>query len=359
MTMIGVRSDATMEDAALDIERSKISLTIVSDAEGRLLGTVTDGDIRRALLAGYPLNHSVTVCMNEKSITAHISSSKTYQLDLLRNQKIVALPLLDSKGCCKRIVRVDDLVESEIKNSAEGYYGAVIMAGGEGRRLRPLTEKTPKPMLRVGGMPLIERQVQRIVKAGIKRIFISVNHLSSVIEKFFGDGENYGVPIQYLREDKKLGTGGSLSLLPSLEKIDGPLIIINGDVVTTSDYANFLSFHKEHGAMVTVGVVDYYLEIPYGVIRVEGVDAVALEEKPSQHFFCNAGIYVISPEALKFIPREQEFNMTDLIDIFLEKGVRVVVFPIHEFWTDIGTPIELEKASEAIKNLDNKDKNLM
>ena len=352
MIEFGLRPEAILEDAARVIEKTKNTLAVITDQEGRLLGTVSDGDIRRALLAGFNLNSPITVCMNKNPITANVNSSKAYQSDILQRHKIIALPLVDSKGCCSRIVRIYDLEENEFEGGGEGFYGAVIMAGGEGVRLLPLTEKTPKPMIRIGGMPLIERQVKRIVKAGITRIFISVNHLSHVIENFFGEGEKYGVPIQYLREDKKLGTGGSLSLLPSLEKIDGPIIIINGDVLTTSDYGHLLSFHKEHEAMVTIGVVNYHLEVPYGVVRVEGVHAVNLEEKPSQHFFCNAGIYVLSPEVLKFIPREEAFDMTDLIEKFLKKGIKVFVFPIHEFWTDIGTPKELEKAQEIVKKLD-------
>ena len=352
MTEFELRSDATLKNAVKNIERTKNTLAVVTDADGRLIGTVTDGDIRRALLAGYQLTSPVTVCMNENPTTADVTSSETYQLDLLRSCKLVALPLVDSKGHCKHIVRIYDLEENEAEGGAEGFYGAIIMAGGEGRRLLPLTKHTPKPMVRIGGMPLIQRQVQRIIKAGIKRIFISVNHLGHVIEEFIGNGDNYGVSIQYLRESKKLGTGGSISLLPSPEKIDGPLIIINGDVLTTSDYGHLLNFHKEHDAMLTVGVIDYHLEVPYGVIRVEGMHAIALEEKPSQHFFCNAGIYVLSPEALKFIPQGQAFDMTDLIEMFLEKDIKVGVFPIHEFWTDIGTPKELEKAQGVVKKLD-------
>ncbi len=352
MTDFWLRPDATLKDAAQNIEKTKNTLAVITDTEGRLLGTITDGDIRRALLAGHQLTDFVTVCMNENPTTADVSSSETYQLDLLRSRKVIALPLVNSKGHCKRIVRIYDLEQTEGKGSAEGFYGAIIMAGGEGRRLLPLTEKTPKPMIQVGGVPLIERQVQRIIKAGIKRIFISVNHLSHVIEEYFGDGSNHGVPIRYLREDKKLGTGGSLSLLPAPEEIDDPLIIINGDVLTTSDFGHLLNFHQEHEAVVTVGVVDYHLEVPYGVVKVQGVHVVALEEKPSQRFLCNAGIYVLSPEVLKFLPKDQSFDMTDLIEVCLKNDIKVGVFPIHEFWTDIGTPRELEKAREAVKNLD-------
>tara|TARA_B100000315_G_C14510125_1_gene556574 strand:- start:113 stop:1177 length:1065 start_codon:yes stop_codon:yes gene_type:complete len=352
MTEFGIRPNATLKDAAQNIEKTKNTLAVITDIEGRLLGTVTDGDIRRALLEGHQLTSPVVTCMNENPTTADVDSSETYQLDLLRSRKIVALPLVDSSGHCRRVVRIYDLEENDDEGGAEGFYGAIIMAGGEGRRLLPLTEKTPKPMIRVGGMPLIERQVQRIVKAGIKQIFISVNHLSHVIEDFFGNGDNYGVPIRYLREDKKLGTGGALSLLPAQEKIEDPLIVINGDVLTTSDYGHLLSFHKEHGEMITIGVVDYHFEVPYGVVRVEGMHAVALEEKPSRRFFCNAGIYVLSPEVLKSLPRDQAFDMTDFVEICLTKDIKVGVFPIHEFWTDIGTPKELERAQEVAKNLD-------
>ena len=223
------------------------------------------------------------------------------------------------------------------------------MAGGEGRRLSPLTEKKPKPMLEVGGMPLLERQVRRMAKVGIKQVYIAVNHLSDVIMNHFGDGKGFGVSIKYLQENKKLGTGGALSLLP--EKPDAPLIVVNGDVLTTSDYGHLLDYHCKSEAFVTIAVVDYYLEVPFGVITSEKDRVVSLKEKPSQRFLCNAGIYVLSPEAWGFIPQNQVYDMTDLIQLCLKEDKKVGVFPIHEYWTDIGTPDELEKARKTVQAL--------
>lgn len=174
------------------------------------------------------------------------------------------------------------------------------MAGGEGMRLRPLTETIPKPMVDIGGVPLIERQIQRLVRAGIRRAYISVNYLSHIIEKHFGDGVDFGLEICYLREQEKLGTAGALSLLP--ERPVAPIIVMNGDILTTSDFGSLYAFHNNYSAQVTVAAVDYRVNIPYGVIRAEGPYVTELAEKPSQRFLCNAGIYAVSPLALGMLP---------------------------------------------------------
>jgi NDP-sugar pyrophosphorylase family protein len=225
---------------------------------------------------------------------------------------------------------------------ADGFWGAVIMAGGEGRRLRPFTTNRPKPMIEIGGVPLLERQVRGLVAAGLRRIYISTNYLGHLIEDHFGDGLCFDADICYLREKDKLGTAGSLSLLP--QRPDGPLLVMNGDVLTTSDYGRLLAYHQEHEAYMTVGVIEYRVEIPFGVVRVEGTSAVALEEKPSQSFLCNAGIYVLSQGALDLIPAGGPHNMTDVIETAIAMRRTVSVFPIHEYWTDIGNPADLEKA---------------
>ena len=350
MNNLMLKHDSQLYDAVRIIEEFRKSIAVVTDESGHLLGTITDGDIRRALLAGHSLNTPVNDAMNQHPVTAEVSSSDSYILDLLKRYNLEALPLIDTERRFKRIVHINDLSPDEkVSGGAEGFYAAVIIAGGEGRRLRPFTEDIPKPMIDIGGMPLIERQLRKIGMSGINRVYISVNYLSHVIEEHFGDGTEFGVKIEYLHEEKKLGTAGALSLVT--KPITGPLIVMNGDVLTTSDYRHLLYFHTSHAAKITVGAVNYRVEIPYGVIRADGVIALGLEEKPSERFLCNAGIYAVSPEALDIVPQNQLYNMTDLIQDCIAEGEKVSVFPIHEYWTDIGTPADLAKAREDIKNM--------
>ena len=348
MTLSALTSSANLRDAVRVIEETRKTIAVVTDDTGRVIGALTDGDIRRALLAGRELSDCVTEAMNPSPITAEETTAQGYLLECLQANNLEALPLVDADGRFKRVVHINDLSPEERTGGAEGFFAAVIMAGGEGLRLRPLTDTTPKVMLDVGGMPLIERQVRRLAKSGIKRIYISVGYLREVIENHLGDGADFAVSIEYLHEKKKLGTGGALSLLPT--QPTGPLLVINGDVLTTSDYRHLLDFHLQHDATVTVAAADYHLQIPYGVIKSDGVRAVALEEKPSQRFLCNAGIYALAPDATRLVPHDQFYNMTDLIERCIGEGRHVVVFLIHEYWTDIGTLAELEKAREAMKN---------
>ena len=335
---------ASLMEAVRAIELSSRRMTVVVAEDGQLLGTITDGDIRRNLLTGGSLEDLATKAMNRTPITAAISDSDGYLKDLMRSGNVIALPLVDEIGRFVRLIHIMDLVKGAKGNAGclLGFGFAVIMAGGEGTRLRPFTENTPKPMVDVGGIPILARQIQRLVDAGIHRIYISVNYLGHVIEEYFGDGRDFGVEICYLREQVKLGTAGALSLLP--EKSTSPIIVMNGDILTTFDFDSFYTYHQEHGVMVTVAAIDHRVNIPYGVIRTSGQFVTELIEKPSERFLCNAGIYAISPEVLSLIPSGKYGNMTDFIDSCLENKMSVAVFPIHEYWSDIGTPDDLEKA---------------
>lgn len=335
---------ASLMDAVLAIELSRRRMTVVVAEDGQLLGTLTDGDIRRYLLAGGSLENLAIQAMNSSPITAEITYSDGFLKDLMRSGNVTALPLVDEIGRFVRLIHLMDLIKETKDNvgSSLEFSFAVIMAGGEGTRLRPFTENTPKPMVDVGGVPILARQIKRLVDVGIHRIYISVNYLGHVIEEYFGDGHDYGVEIRYLREHEKLGTAGALSLLP--EKPNSPIIVMNGDILTTFNFDSFYTYHEEHGVMVTVAAIDHRVNIPYGVIRTSGQFVSELVEKPSERFLCNAGIYAISPEVLSLIPSGKFRNMTDLIGSCLEKKIPVAVFPIHEYWSDIGTPDDLEKA---------------
>jgi NDP-sugar pyrophosphorylase family protein len=266
-------------------------------------------------------------------------------LDLLRGANVMALPLLDEAGRFQRVVHITDLAQREEHEGVEdarGFSFAVIMAGGEGARLRPLTDEIPKPMVDIGGVPVLGRLIERLSRARVRRVYLAVNYLSHVIEDHFGDGRDFGIEIRYLREEERLGTAGALSLLP--EPATGPIIVMNGDIITTSDFSSLYAFHKTYQAHITVAAVDYRVNIPYGVIRADGPFITALTEKPSQRFLCNAGIYVLSPECLGLLQGVAYTNITDLIEACLERDLPVAVFPVHEYWSDIGTADDLEKA---------------
>jgi dTDP-glucose pyrophosphorylase len=338
-------SQQTIRDAIAVIERTRSFIAAIVNADGMLQGIVSDGDVRRALLAGHGLDDSVTKAMTVRPLLGDVSATPEALQRRMFELGVAALPVVDSYGRFVRIVQVNDEHPGPgVASKADRYWGAVIMAGGEGRRLRPMTANLPKPMIPVGGMPLLERQIRGMVLRGIRRIFISTNYLGHIIEDHFGDGSAFDAEIVYLREKEKLGTAGALSLMP--ERAQGPLLVINGDILTTSDYGRMLDFHVEHGDFLTVAAIDYRVEIPFGVIKTSGVCAIGLEEKPLQHYLCNAGIYVLSPPALDMVPQGRFYNMTDLITTVIAGKRPVSVFPIHEYWTDIGSPKDLIAAQD-------------
>lgn len=342
-----ISASADIKEAIRAIEAGKKGIAVVVDPAQKLQGVITDGDVRRGLLAGLRLQDSVTQIMNCRPTRADVAMPQSSLVELLDSSGLEAMPLVDAENRVVKVVLSSELTRRTDAGQATGYSCALIMAGGEGRRLLPLTENLPKPLVEVGGMPLIERQVRRLATAGVERIYIAVNYLAEMIESHLGDGSRFGTEIVFLREREKLGTAGALSLIE--ETPAGPLLLMNGDVFTSINYQSLLDFHLKHESLLTVAAIDYHVEIPYGVIKTEGPFAVRLEEKPSQQFLCNAGIYALSPEAVSQVPRNQPYNMTDLIESNLNSQPGVAVFPVHEYWSDIGTHAELDKARTELK----------
>ncbi len=341
--------DATLTDAITAIEKTHRRIAVVTNNDGRVVGTLTDGDIRRCILNGGNMQTTVDAAMNHNPITVEEHSSDSYVLELMGQANIEALPMIDVTGNFKRIVHVTDIgSDVEEFGDASNFAYAVIMAGGEGMRLRPITENIPKPMVEIGGAPLIEHQIRRLATAGIKKVYISVNYLSHIIEDYFGDGKQYGIEIVYLRENVKLGTAGPLSLIK--DKPSSSILVMNGDILSTFDLASLYEYHIAHDSIITVAAIDYLINIPFGVIHSSGVSVTGLSEKPSQRFLCNAGIYVMSPSAFELIPGVCHWNMTDLIETCLANEKEVTVFPVHEYWSDVGTHDDLEKVQEYLKN---------
>lgn len=338
--------DSSVMDAVREIESSERRMTVVVDKENYLLGTLTDGDVRRHLLSGGQLTDLATNAMNKKPITANLGSSPEQIEFLMRKNNVIALPIVTDDKKFVDLVHMIDITRSKkhMKLPENTFSFAVIMAGGEGNRLRPITEEIPKPMIRIGDKPLLQYQIENLARLGIDKVFISINYLGHVIENYFGDGSAFGTEIIYVRENEKMGTAGSLALLPETPRT--PFLVINGDVFTASNFDALFSFHLENNAEITLGAIDYRVEIPYGVIETNGVHVRRLAEKPSHRFFCNAGIYAVSPSILNQIPKNQMTNMTDIIDSCLSRGIKVCAFPIHEYWTDIGTPDDLQTARE-------------
>jgi len=337
---------ATLIDAISAIEATNKRLAVVLSGSRHILGTLTDGDIRRYILQGHTLETSVTEAMNKSPIIASVNTSDSALHEMLSSHNIRSLPLVDGENKYVRTLNEMELGSLDKATINEKtFFAAVIMAGGEGTRLMPLTENMPKPMVDINGLPLLERQIRRLCNMGITLIYISVNYLSEVIEDYFGDGSRFGVEIQYLHEDKKLGTAGALSLLPSFDGLM-PVLVMNGDVLTNSDFVNLYHFHQDHNSMVTVSAINYHIDIPYGVIDYDGTEVKALREKPSEKFFCNAGIYALSNEVLNKIPKNTFWNMTDLVEQCLRNKEKVTVFPVHEYWSDIGTPADLERVRD-------------
>jgi dTDP-glucose pyrophosphorylase/CBS domain-containing protein len=328
---ISVLPEATLRDAMLAIDQGRIGIALVVDTEGRLLGTVTDGDLRRAILRRVDLDAAVSLVMNRNYTAANQDTTEASVLALMHGQSVKQVPLLDANGAMMGVYYLSDLVESSSRPN-----WAVIMAGGQGRRLRPLTAKTPKPMLSVGDRPLLENLIALLVHHGFRQLFVSIYYLAEQIRAHFGDGAKFGCHITYLHEHKPLGTGGALSLLRK-RPLDH-FLVINGDLLTDLNLSALMDYHVESGCVATQCVREYHFQVPYGVVRCEDGQVVELTEKPLQLQLINAGIYVLSPILLDLVPADQEFTMPELLARARSKGHRVAAFPIHERWTDIGRP---------------------
>ena len=313
-------------------------------ADGVLRGTVTDGDIRRGILAGVQLTDGVELVMNAAPITADAKMTDTEAACIMRQHGIGHLPLVDQVG---RIVSLKVLKDLDPK--PEGGNPVVLMAGGRGTRLQPLTEDLPKPLLKVGGRPILETIIERFVAQGFGRIFLSVNYKADLIEAHFGNGQTFGADISYLREDKALGTGGALALLP--ERPTVPVIVMNGDVLTKINFHHLVKYHENHDAPATMSVREYRFTVPFGVVEADAASLVAIAEKPEHTFFVNAGIYVIDPETLDLISAGEAMDMPDLFQRLLDSGKRPTVFPLREYWMDIGHLDNLDQAQRDYTDL--------
>lgn len=343
-----IGTEASISEAVAAIERGRKTIAVIVDGNGLVVGTISDGDVRRAILRGLGTDSPARAIANLSPVTARDDTPEEELARMLTSRGIEALPVIDEGGRFLRTAFIEDMTRLQGRPaSASGFWCALIMAGGEGKRMRPYTDKVPKPMLQIGGMPIMERNIRALARLGIPRFFLSINYLGHIIEAHFGDGTGLGTRIEYLRETQPLGTGGALRLLP--ERVTGPVLVMNGDLLTGMDVGRLLAFHQEHGAHITVAAKEYRMEVPFGVLRTSGPEITALHEKPSERFLCNAGIYVLSAEVFARLPAEARFDMTTLIDIALREQRKVVAFPMFELWHDVGTPAQLEEARSLVE----------
>jgi dTDP-glucose pyrophosphorylase len=330
------------------IDRSQHGIALLVDDQRRLVATVTDGDVRRAMLAGVSFDQPATRLLDLKSASAHpvpisrpASTGDDELLEVMKAEDVQHIPLLDGEG---RVVDLALLRSLVVEPAAQ--IRAVVMAGGFGTRLRPFTDETPKPMLRVGDKPLLERTVVKLREAGITEVNISTHYLPDKIVDHFGNGAGFGVKLNYLREERPLGTAGALGLLGRPERTT---LVINGDILTTVDFRAMTEFHRNHAAALTMAVRLYEMDVPYGVVDCSDVRVTALREKPRFHFFVNAGIYLIEPRAWDFISEGERLDMTQMIDRLIAGDSKVVSFPIREYWLDVGRPDDYERARRDIE----------
>lgn len=328
----------TIAEAIRTIEDSCLQIALVVEGK-RLKGTLTDGDVRRGLLAGTPLQALVTSVMNAHPIVASMGDDRESVIARMHRGQIRQMPIIDASGELKGMEILDELLTPETpKNSV------VLMAGGLGTRLAPLTEDCPKPMLHIGGRPILETILINFIDYGFKHFYISVNHKADMIAEYFGDGSSRAVSIEYIHEDKRLGTAGALSLLPDRPVL--PFIVMNGDILTKTNFNHMLKFHRAQAAKATMCVRDYEYQVPYGVIRLDGQQILDIQEKPKQRFFVNAGIYVLDPDVLDLIPRQEYLDMTSLFERIVKENLPTSVFPIREYWLDVGRHADLDQARE-------------
>ena len=332
-------------DAIKVIDDSALQICLVVDDAGKLLGTVTDGDIRRGLLRGLGLEAPIGAIMKRDPLTAKPKTGREKLLAIMADSTLRQIPLLDADGRAVGLALIDEMIQP----ACGRRNPVVLMAGGIGSRLMPLTKSAPKPLLSVGDKPLLETILESFVEQNFHRFFISVNYKARMIKEHFGDGRKWDADIRYLEEDRPLGTAGALRLLP--ERPKEPMIVMNGDLVTRLNFQHLLDYHGQSASKATMCVREYDFEVPFGVVEIDDNRIRSLDEKPVHNFFVNAGIYVLDSEVVDLIPAGETCDMTTLFESIIGKGMPAVAFPIREYWLDVGSVDQLKRANWEFESL--------
>ena len=341
---IKLKQNATIKEALGIIDSGAMQIALVVDDNDKLIGTLTDGDIRRGILRGLDLDSSIETIVFKEPAIAKISSTKEEILKLALSRKLHKIPVVDDNGRVLGIKEIEELVEPKIKTNR-----VILMVGGLGTRLRPLTQDTPKPMLKVGNKPILQTIVEKFAEYGFVNITMCVNFNASIIRDYFGDGKEFGVNIDYVLEEKRMGTAGALSLLK--ERPSEPFFVMNGDLLTNVNFEHIFNYHTLNKATATMCVREYDYEVPYGVVKMNDNKITAIAEKPVQKFFVSAGIYMLSPEILDLIPQDEFYDMPTLFEKLIRLSKDVISFPIREYWLDIGRMEEYQRANEEYKEV--------
>ncbi len=333
---IAVAPSATIHEVMQVIDQGVMQIALVVDENNHLLGTVTDGDIRRAILHGNGLETEIAEFMNDTPVTGLIDEHPSAWQRTMMRHELRHLPLLDAQG---RVTQLTVLIPPE---EPQRDNIVVLMAGGLGSRLRPFTDDIPKPLLEVGSKPILETIIESYISQGFYRFRLCINYKGDMIRNYFGKGERWGAEIEYIEEQQRMGTAGALSLLPEVP--DKPFFIMNGDLLTKVDFVRLLAFHQKQKNVTTMCVREHRHQVPYGVVNLDEHRIVDLKEKPIQYCFVNAGIYVIEPDTIKQIPSNQFFDMPDLINKLLDQSLAVGSFPLREYWMDVGRLEDIQQA---------------
>lgn len=349
LSSLCVSGDSSIRQAIACIDQNTAKIALVVDDENRLLNTITDGDVRRAVLAGTELDAHVMLLQDRKvtsghhkqAVTAPVGCETGVLLQLMREHDVRQVPLVDEEQRVVGLVMFRELISSD-----KLPMQAVVMAGGSGTRLRPLTDRLPKPMVPVGGRPMLERIIDQLREAGISKVVVTTHYKGELISQHFGDGHEFGVQISYVNENQPMGTAGGLS---QLELSDEPLLVINGDILTRVDFRAMLDFHSEYQAEMSVAVRQHDLQVPYGVVETDGARIVKILEKPTVRHFINAGIYLLNPAVSQLIPNEDSYDMPDLINRLITDGRRVISFPVREYWLDVGQHDDYRQAEADLR----------
>jgi len=330
------------------LDKEALRIALVVDNSHKLLGTITDGDIRRALICHIEMGDPVDAIMRLNPVTASVGDSRGDILALMKKKSLLQIPVLDMN---QSVVGLETLLE--LINGKKYDNPVFLMAGGFGKRLSPLTDTIPKPLLKVGSKPILEKILEQFVESGFYNFYISTHYKADMVQDYFGNGEKWGVNIVYVHEEKPLGTAGSLGLLPS-NMPDLPILMMNGDLLTNFSIEQLLHFHQEQGGAATMCVREYEFQVPYGVVESDGYHVRSIVEKPIHDFFVNAGIYVLDQSIVKSVNGSDYLDMPDLLEQRLGNGEKINMFPIHEYWLDIGQMDEFERANKEIQELTRK-----
>ena len=341
---ISLSPNSTLKDALKLIDHGAVKIALIVSKKNELIGTLSDGDIRRGLLRKKTLEDSIEDIFFKNPISANINSSKDALINLSLQHKVNQIPLVDKNNCVVGLFILDDNLSSKkYKNHV------VLMVGGLGTRLMPLTENTPKQMLQVGGKPILLTIVEGFAKSGFCNITMCLGYKSKVIQDFFKDGSTFGVNINYVIENKRMGTAGALALLKQKQKL--PFFVMNGDLLTNVNFEQMLEFHNAHNSEATICVREYDFQVPYGVVNLNNESIISIEEKPVHSCFVNAGIYILNPGCIDLVPKDKFYDITTLIEEIITKKGKVVSFPVREYWLDIGRIDEFKKANKDIETL--------